>query len=119
MVSLGRSATTSVARRTLGEYDKLIAVPARQCTVSFSDFEGIRHSVQVPAESLYEAAVLALRAFREHDCSPGPAAKLEVEVAGPAVTHTLTVKKVREWLDGACRSPNEKVAKERLKGLLA
>jgi len=26
-------------------------------------------------------------------------------VAGP------TVKKVREWLDGACRSPNEKVAK--------
>jgi hypothetical protein len=44
-------------------------VPARQCTVSFSDHEGIRHSVHVPAESLYEAAVLALRVFREHDCT--------------------------------------------------
>jgi hypothetical protein len=32
----------------------------------------IRHSVQVPAESLYEAAVLAMRAFREHDCASGP-----------------------------------------------
>ena len=29
------------------------------------------------------------------------------------------VKKVHEWLDGACRSPSEKLAKERLKGLLA
>jgi hypothetical protein len=41
-----------------------------------------------------------------------------VEVAGPSFTHSLTVKKVREWLDGACRSPNEKLAKERLKGTL-
>jgi hypothetical protein len=66
---------------------------------------------------LYEVAVLELRAFREHDCAPGPASRLEVEVAGPAVKHTLTVTKVREWLDGACQSPSEKLAKERLKGL--
>ena len=91
---------------------------ARQCTVSFSDPEGIRHSVQVHAESLYEAAVLAVRAFREHDCAPGPASRLEVEVAGPSVTHTVTVKKVHEWLGGTCRSPNERLVKERLKALL-
>jgi hypothetical protein len=94
-------------------------VPVRQCTVSYSYHERVRHSVQVPAASLYEAAVLALRAFREDESAPGPAAILEVEVTGPSVTHTPTVKKVREWLDGACRGPNEKVAKERLKGILA
>jgi hypothetical protein len=27
--------------------------------------------------------------------------------------------KVREWLNGVCKSPNEKITKERLKGLLA
>jgi hypothetical protein len=35
------------------------------------------------------------------------------------VTHTVTLRKVQEWLNGACRSPNEKAVKERLKGLLA
>jgi hypothetical protein len=91
-------------------------VAARQRTVSFYDHEGIRHSVQVPAESLDEAAVLAMRAFGEHDCAPGPASKLEVEVAAPIVIHTLTVKKLREWLNGACLDPSEKLAKERLEG---
>jgi hypothetical protein len=29
------------------------------------------------------------------------------------------MRKVREWLEGACKSPSEKLVKERLKGLLA
>jgi hypothetical protein len=39
-------------------------VPARTCTVSFTGHDGIRHSVNVQAETLYEAVVLAIRAFR-------------------------------------------------------
>jgi hypothetical protein len=50
------------------------------CTVSFQDSCGIRHAVEVGAETLYEAAVLALRAFRERDWPPGPAAQLAIEV---------------------------------------
>jgi hypothetical protein len=42
-----------------------------------------------------------------------------VEVRTPSVTHTVTMGKVLEWLDGTCRNPSEKVLKERLKGLLA
>ena len=93
------------------------SVSARPCNVSYFDPEGIRHSVRNARG--YAVRSRPMQAFREHDCAPGPAAKLEVEVASPSVTHTLTVKKVREWLDGACRSPNEKLAKERLKALLA
>jgi hypothetical protein len=34
-------------------------VPIRTCRVSFTDSEGLRHSVDVQAETLYEAAALA------------------------------------------------------------
>ena len=44
---------------------------------------------------------------------------LEVEAQSPSVTHTVAMRKVRDWLDGGAKSPKEKVMKERLKGLLA
>ena len=69
------------------------------------------------AESLYEAAVLAVVAFKEHDCEPGKASQLEVEVR-KSVTHTLTLARVHDWLNGACKSPKEKATKERLRALL-
>jgi hypothetical protein len=36
----------------------------RSCLVSFTDADGIEHSIRVPAESLYEAAIEAMAAFR-------------------------------------------------------
>ena len=75
--------------------------------------------MQVHAESLYEAVVLAVSTFKEHGCAPGPASKLQIEVKSPSVVHTVTMQKVQDWLNGACKSPNEKATKERLKGLLA
>ena len=94
-------------------------MPARTCAVSFTDAEGIRHSVTVQAETLYEAVALAVRAFREHDCAPGPASQLEVEARSPAVTHTVSLTKVRDWLESSAKSPKDRIMKEWLKGLLA
>jgi hypothetical protein len=94
-------------------------VPARTCTVSFTDADGLRHAVNVQADTLHEAAVLAVRAFREHDCAPGPASTLEVEARSPSVTHTVSMRKVQDWVNGGAKSPSEKLVKERLKGLLA
>ncbi len=90
----------------------------RQCSVSFLDPGGIRHTVAIEADSLYEAAVLALSAFREHGCAPGDGCPLQIEVAGPAVTHTVTPARVREWLRSTAKSPAERIAKDRLKALL-
>jgi hypothetical protein len=87
------------------------------CIVSYLDTEGLRHSVEVEAESLYEAAVLAMRKFKEHDCEPGLISKLEVEIRS-SIVHTVTPKKVREWVTGGSKSPRETVLKERLRGLL-
>jgi len=57
---------------------------ARTCVDSFVDSGGIRHSVEVAAESLYEAAALAVKEFRRHPWSdgiePGTLTPLEVHI---------------------------------------
>ena len=83
------------------------------------DAEGFRHSVELNAESLYEAVALAARSFNEHGCAPGQASQIEIEVTTPAVVYTVTLKRVRDWLDGAAKSPKDRVLKERLKELLS
>jgi hypothetical protein len=88
------------------------------CIVSFVDLDGIRHSVEVEADGLYEASVLGLCAFRKHELEPGGLTQLEVEVRS-SVKHTLTVTKVREWLQRGVRTPKEAVLKERLRTLLS
>jgi hypothetical protein len=93
-------------------------VPVRACSVSFTDHEGIRQSVNVQAETLYEAVAVAM-AFGEHRCLPGPTRQMEVKARSPSVTHTVSVAKVREWLGASAKSPREKIVKERLKGMMA
>ena len=87
------------------------------CIVSYLDTDGLRHQVEVEAETLYEAALLALRTFRQHDWEPGEMTKLEVEVRS-SVTHTVTLGKVRQWLNRGARSPKEVLTKDRLRALL-
>jgi hypothetical protein len=87
------------------------------CIVSYLDTEGLRHTVEVQAQSLYEAAVLAIRTFREHECEPGPASRLEVEIR-TSVVHVVTPRKLYEWLEGGAKTPKEAVIKEKLRRLI-
>jgi hypothetical protein len=84
------------------------------CIVSYLDTDGLRHTVEVEAESLYEAGALAIRTFRQHNCEPGLTSQLEVEIRS-SVRHTVTPKRIHEWLNDGPRSPREKVLKDRLK----
>jgi hypothetical protein len=93
-------------------------VPSRSCLVSFTDSEGIEHSVRVPAESLYEAAVEAMAVFRRSvlaEMPLGPSTLLTIRVKAPEEEHTITIGKVLSWLDGGATSPSEKLKKNRLK----
>jgi hypothetical protein len=89
------------------------------CIVSFLDLDGVRHSVEVQADGLYEAAVLGLVAFKKHDLDLNPKglAQLEVEVRS-SITHTVTVRRVHNWLQQGVKSPKEAAMKERLRALL-
>ena len=88
------------------------------CVVSYIDPGGIRHSVEVQADSMYEAAAAALENFQAHDCAPGRAVALEVQVRS-AVTHTLSVKKLEDWENHSAVSPRDTILKQRIKAALA
>jgi hypothetical protein len=79
--------------------------------------DGVRHAVEVQADGLYEGAVLGLCGFRKHELEPAGLIELHIEVHS-TVTHSLTVTKVREWLERGVRTPKEAKLKERLRGLL-
>lgn len=83
--------------------------------VSFDDGTGIRYSVQVTAETMFEAAALALQIFEEAGTPPGPAAHLEIAAAPPVVNHSVRVQRVRDWLSSSGKSPKEQALKSRLR----
>ena len=76
------------------------------------------HAVEVAEASVYEAAVLALAQFRRCGFADGPATHLTVRVKQPETEHTVSVGKLQRWLDGGGKSPNEQVAKSRLRDIL-
>jgi hypothetical protein len=96
------------------------AVPPKLCLVSFTGPTGIRHSVEVVAETLFEAAALGLRLLRQTSWADGvaPGANIEVQVREPATTHTVTVHQIRRWCDGVAVSPDEVLKRRKVKELL-
>jgi hypothetical protein len=92
----------------------------RTCAVSFVDHRGILHTAEVSAESLYEAAVLAVRTFRSDPWIErfGPGVTLDVEIREPSTTHAITLQQVERWLEGTTTNPLEATKKAKLKNLL-
>jgi hypothetical protein len=97
------------------------SVPHRIFAVSFTDCKGLKHTVEVSADSLYEAAALALDELRWCGFTsviPGPTARLEIAIKEPGTTHEVPLRKLRDWVESSAKSPRDRVIKERLKTLL-
>ena len=91
----------------------------RSCSVSFVGVSGIRHTVTVDAETLYEAAVHAVTRFR-HDIwgeAVVSGTTLEIEVREPAMKHSLTLQQVERWL-ASPGNPYDASRKAKLKMML-
>jgi hypothetical protein len=102
---------------------KLVSCPAvalRSCTVSYLGPSGIRHSVEVTAETLYEAAAMGLSLLRTGNWADriAPGTELRVEVREPATAHTVTVARIQRWCDGIAVSPDEVLKKRKVKALI-
>jgi hypothetical protein len=95
-------------------------VPIRSCSISFRGVSGVRHSVELDAESVYDAAIRGMALLRRDGWvdNVGPATELEVEVREPATRHTVSVEQLRRWCDGIAASPAEAIRKAKLKQLL-
>jgi hypothetical protein len=92
-------------------------VGIRSCTVAFDDGTGTRHSVTVSAESVFEAAALALHIFERAGTPPGLATHLEIAAQAPVVSHSVRVERVLGWLNANGRTPREQALKSRLREL--
>lgn len=97
-----------------------VAVALRTCTVSFTGPSGIRHSVDVTAETVYEAAAFGVSALRQGGWADAVAlgTELEVQVREPPTYHRITVQQIHRWCDGIAANPDETLKKRRLKQLL-
>jgi hypothetical protein len=95
-------------------------VGLRACVVSFSGEREVRHSVEVTAETLYEAAATALSIFRQSEWADtiGPNTELHVTVKNPETTHRVTQHQIRRWCDGVAVSPDELLKRQRVRALL-
>ena len=85
------------------------------------DLNGTAHSLDVTAESLYEAVAQALAAVRSHewvgDIGKGLTA-VTVKVRNPEVTHIVKIQDFENWLNRGCKSPAETAVKARLRKIL-
>jgi hypothetical protein len=88
--------------------------------VSFRSAGGITHSVDVTAESLYEAAAMGLAMLRQDGwvAQVAPGTQLTVHVREPVTTHEVTVAQIARWCDGVTVSPDEVLKRKRVKELL-
>lgn len=97
--------------------------PARvkRCRVSFRDWDGIEHAVELEARTLYEAVGLAIDRFRrcEHvNYDPKGLHEFIVESREPSTQHRLTRNILDAWLRRQGGSPADVALKTRLKELL-
>jgi hypothetical protein len=96
-------------------------VPLRSCRVTCRDIEGIEHSVEVSADSLYEAVARGLAALRDAEWAGEIGhgqTTVTVVVKQPEVEHTGRMRDSEAWLESNGRSPAEMALKSRLRELL-
>jgi hypothetical protein len=94
----------------------------RRCKVSVADIEGVAHSTEVTAGSLYEAVAAALASLRKDDWVGEIGRGLttvKVEVQQPPVTHEVRMKDFQAWLERKSGSPAETVLRDKLVKMLA
>jgi uncharacterized protein (UPF0210 family) len=96
-------------------------VVLRTCTVSVRDVRDVEHSVEVTAETLYEAIATALATLKR-DNWVGEIGQgfttVSVLVQQPPVRHEVKMKDFVSWLGRQGRSPAEVILKQKLEKIL-
>jgi hypothetical protein len=93
-----------------------------RCRVSYKNEHGL-HSVEVNAESLYEAVAQAVSEFREDQTIselPGPGTELTVVILKKPPEHHITLARVLEWSKPSTKGgPAGIVKRERVRLMLS
>jgi len=93
----------------------------RLCRVTVCDLEGVKHSVEVTASTLYEAVALGLVAIREHDWAGEIAEGLntvDVSVTSVPVMHSVKMQDFNKWLSRKGGTPNDISQRKHIRQIL-
>jgi|SRR5215472_10908660 len=96
-------------------------MPVRSCKVTIRDLDGVAHTVDVTASTLYEAVALGMAAVRNEEWANGIALGLnsvKVRVTNIPVEHEVPLKDFTKWLDKAGGSPREVSDRHRIRTIL-
>lgn len=82
------------------------------------DSDGISHSVEVTAATLFEAAATAIAAFREQGWAAHALtanAILHIDVHRPPMIYDVPLRAIERWAAGTSISPKEELAKRKVR----
>lgn len=86
----------------------------RTCVVSYIDMEGVKHSVEITAGTLFEAAIIGMNAMKVPDWFNRSTLTIEIRVKQPETIHTVSNAVLTAWLARKGRTPREMSLKARL-----
>jgi hypothetical protein len=93
----------------------------RTCRVSITDLDNITHTVEVSAETLYEAVALGLVAIKDSEWVATVGEGLHtitVRVMDVSVEHKVTFHDFNQWLKKESWSPLDMARHERVRKIL-
>jgi hypothetical protein len=93
----------------------------RACRVTIQDLDGISHTAEVTADTLYEAVAQGLAAFRKNEWVEGVEERfgmVKVSVAEVRVEHQVKIADFMKWLERPGRTPREVSQRQRIRAIL-
>jgi hypothetical protein len=93
---------------------------SRSCRVTIQDTEGIEHTAEVTAESLYEAVALGLKAIRQSNWVEGIPQNIAIRVLvrDTPVEDSVEFRAFNQWLEQRGRTPKEMTTRSRIREIL-
>jgi hypothetical protein len=96
-------------------------MPVRPCRVTIQDMDGVSHTVEVTAATLYEAVAQGLAAIRGNEWVAAIAQGLnvvKVSVADVRVEHQVRLMDFTKWLERVGSSPREASDRHKIRSIL-
>jgi hypothetical protein len=93
----------------------------RSCRVAIRDRDGVDHTVQVTASTVYEAVALGLASIRGEEwvgAIPDGLNTVRVSVTNVPVEHSVKIQEFKTWLERGGGSPMERSERYRIREIL-
>jgi phosphoribosylformimino-5-aminoimidazole carboxamide ribonucleotide (ProFAR) isomerase len=93
----------------------------RACRVTIQDLDGISHTAEVTADTLYEAVAQGLAALRKNEWVEGIQEQfgvVKVSVADVRVEHQVKIADFTKWLERPGRTPRDVSQRHKIRAIL-